>query len=76
MANTLKDANTRGHYIFVIGGLAVAVIPYLAFFLNSDLRASWILDSGHFADNLAIAIRHALVGITLGGWLWLLFRKK
>lgn len=64
-----------GHYLFWGGGILLAVLPYLALFSDSIWRAPWILPPGRFADNLAIAARHLLIGATLGGWLWFLINR-
>lgn len=67
--------NRFGHYLCWLGGVLVALIPYLAFFIKPEWRASWILEPGRFADNLTIATRHLLVGATLGGWLWFFLNR-
>jgi hypothetical protein len=64
-----------GHFIFWGGGVLLALLPYLALFINPEWRAPWFLKPGHFADNLAILMRHILIGATLGGWLWFLINR-
>lgn len=72
-ANNVRDR--PGHFLFWGGGILVALLPYLLLFVKPEWRASWILDPGRFADNLAIAMRHVLIGATLGGWLWFLINR-
>lgn len=72
-ATTVKDR--PGHYLFWGGGVLIALLPYLAFFIQPEWRASWILEPGRFADNLVIAMRHFLIGGAIGGWLWFLINR-
>ncbi|MGC6564208.1 MAG: sulfatase-like hydrolase/transferase [Akkermansiaceae bacterium] len=67
--------NRPGHYLLWGGGVLVAILPYIAFFIQPEWRASWILEPGRFADNLVVAMRHILIGATLGGWIWFLLNR-
>lgn len=66
----------KGHLLFWIIGLTTAILPYILFFNNPDYCPSWLKKSGHFADNLAVTIKHCFIGITLGGWAWLLICRN
>jgi len=72
-ASTVRDR--PGHSLFWWGGILIALAPYLLVIQFPDLRAPWILEPGHFADNIIIAVRHILLGATLGGWLWFLVNR-
>ncbi len=64
------------HSIFWWSGILMALAPYLILNINPEWRAPWILDPGHFADNVVVAARHVLIGATLGGWLWYLVSRQ
>lgn len=64
----------KGHVLFWSIGVLASILPYFLFYY--DFQFSWFQKSGHFADNLIITIRHSLIGMTLGGWAWLLLCRN
>ena len=66
----------KGHVLFWSIGVAASILPYFLFFYGSALTPSWFQKSGHFADNLAVTIKHCLIGMTLGGWAWLILCRN
>lgn len=66
----------KGHVLFWSIGVLASILPYFLFFYDADFNPSWFQRSGHFADNLIVTIRHCLIGMTLGGWAWLILCRN
>ncbi|MFT6861958.1 MAG: hypothetical protein ACJAVK_000511 [Akkermansiaceae bacterium] len=65
-----RKLSDRWHGPFWLGGILLALLPFLIAVGFDGPRAPWVKGAGSFGDNVVLAIWWGLGGAALGGLIW------
>lgn len=66
-----RKLSDRWHGPFWMGGLVLALLPFVMAIFFGGPRAPWVKGAGSFGDNVILGIWWALGGAVVGGLVWL-----
>lgn len=66
-----RKLSDRWHGPFWLGGMAVALLPFIIAIFFGGPRAPWVKGAGSFGDNVILSVWWALGGAFVGGLIWL-----